>query len=239
VLSRAPTKEEIDLAVRFVANEQNQPAEAPPAKSNAWAYGWGEFDEASGKLTSFMPLPRFVNNQWQGTADKLPDEKLGWAMLTADGGHVGNDLKHAVIRRWTAPRDCTVAVDGKLSHHAKQGDGVRGRLVSSREGLLASWMIRDKSADTRVAGVAVKQGDTIDFVVDCGRGGDYGFDAFSWKVTVTKEAAKGQAAGDDAGSTWDSVAEFSGPPPEPPKPLSPWEKYAQVLLESNEFAFVD
>jgi hypothetical protein len=160
-------------------------------------------------------------------------------MLTADGGHVGNDLKHAVIRRWTAPRDCTVAVDGKLSHSQKQGDGVRGRLVSSREGLLASWIVHEKSAGTRVSGIALKQGDTIDFTVDCGRGGDYAFDAFSWKVTITKEPAKTQAAGDDAGAVWDSAAEFSGPPPAKPKPLSAWEKFAQVLLESNEFAFVD
>ena len=242
VLGREPAKEETELAVKFIAAEQNQPADAPPAKSNAWAYGWGEFDSASAKLASFTPLPRFVDGkQWQGSADKLPDEKLGWAMLTADGGHAGNDAKHAVIRRWTAPRDCTVALAGKLSHNAKQGDGVRGRLVSSREGLLASWIVRDKSAETRVAGISLKQGDTIDFMVDCGRSGDYAFDSFSWRVTVTKEAAKPQAAaaGDDSGSTWDSAAEFAGPPPAVPKPLTPWEKYAQVLLESNEFAFVD
>jgi hypothetical protein len=28
-------------------------------------------------------------------------------------------------------------------------------------------------------------------------------------------------------------------PKEPPKPLGPWEQYAQVLLAANEFAFVD
>jgi hypothetical protein len=99
--------------------------------------------------------------------------------------------------------------------------------------------VKEKSADTRVSGIHVTKGDTIDFVVDLGRGGDYSFDSFGWNVTITKEPAKGQAAGEDSGSTWDSASEFSGPPPAKPKPLSPWEKYAQVLLESNEFAFVD
>ncbi|MEY4326691.1 MAG: hypothetical protein RIS24_2862 [Verrucomicrobiota bacterium] len=28
-------------------------------------------------------------------------------------------------------------------------------------------------------------------------------------------------------------------PKERPKPLGPWEQYAQVLLAANEFAFVD
>ena len=40
----------------------------------------------------------------------------------------------------------------------------------------------------------------------------------------------------DSGSTWNSSAEFSGPRA---PPMNAWEKYAQVLLESNEFAFVD
>jgi hypothetical protein len=239
VLGRAPTKEETELAVKFVETEQNAPPDAPAAKPNAWAYGTGEFDEANNKLASFTPLPKFINNQWQGAADALPDPTSGWAMLTAAGGHVGNDLKHAVVRRWTSPRDGSVSVDGKLSHAQKQGDGVRARLVSSREGMLASWIVKEKSADTRVSGIHVTKGDIIDFVVDLGRGGDYSFDSFGWKVTIVKEPAKTQAAGEDSGGTWDSAAEFSGPPPAKPKPLSPWEKYAQVLLESNEFAFVD
>jgi hypothetical protein len=243
VLGRNPSKEEAELGAKFIEAEQNAPPEAPAAKPNAWAYGTGEFDDANSKLASFLPLPRFVDNHWQGAADKLPDPTSGWAMLTAAGGHVGNDLKHAVVRRWTSPRDCRVAVDGKLSHTQKQGDGVRARIISSREGMLASWMIHEKSAETRVSGIKVMKGDAIDFVVDLGRGGDYTFDSFGWTVTITKEPARAQAAaaaaGEDSGNTWDSSAEFAGPPPAKPKPLSPWEKYAQVLLESNEFAFVD
>jgi hypothetical protein len=96
-----------------------------------------------------------------------------------------------------------------------------------------------ESADTRVSGISVKQGDTIDFVVDCGASGDYSFDSFAWTITITKQAAPQAAAGDDTGSTWDSAAEFTGPAPKALQPLSAWEKYAQVLLESNEFAFVD
>jgi hypothetical protein len=54
-----------------------------------------------------------------------------------------------------------------------------------------------------------------------------------------KEAASEAVAGGEARGTWNSAAEFAGPPEKPPTPLSAWEKYAQVLLQSNEFAFVD
>ena len=38
---------------------------------------------------------------------------------------------------------------------------------------------------------------------------------------------------------WDAATEFAGPQKRPAVPLTPWEKYAQVLLQSNEFVFVD
>ena len=38
---------------------------------------------------------------------------------------------------------------------------------------------------------------------------------------------------------WDAAADFGGPPAPTPEPLEPWEAYAQVLLASNEFLFVD
>ena len=236
-LGRMPAKQEIDLGVQYVQGETSQPAGSAIAEAPAWKYGYGEFDESTGRIANFYPLPQFTGTAWQG-GEKLPDDKLGWAMLSADGGHAGNTLKTAVVRRWTAPRDCTVSIDGTLSHKSKEGDGVCARLTTSSEGLLATWNVHRKSADTKVTEIALKQGDTVDFIVDCGGAGDNSFDGFTWKVTITKEASADQLAGDDTGS-WDSASEFAGPAPKPNQPLSPWEKYAQVLLESNEFAFID
>jgi hypothetical protein len=38
---------------------------------------------------------------------------------------------------------------------------------------------------------------------------------------------------------WDSQSTFGGPAPAAPPPMTAWEKYVHVLLESNEFVFVD
>jgi hypothetical protein len=101
--------------------------------------------------------------------------------------------------------------------------------------MLASWIVQEKSADTRVSG-SREAGDTIDFVVDCGRGGDYSFDRFDVEGDDHKEPAKAPRRGDDRQHVG-FRREFSGLPREPSR-LIAWEKYAQVLLESNEFAFV-
>jgi hypothetical protein len=140
------------------------------------------------------------------------------------------------VRRWIAPRDGTVNVTGKISHNAEPGDGVRGHVIAP-EGELAAWSVHKKEAATQIDGIAVKKGQAIDFVVDCRASVDH--DAFSWPVTVTMQPIAQAAGGGDGGGEWDAQKQFAGPPGKPPTPLDPWEKYAQVLLETNEFVFVD
>jgi hypothetical protein len=237
-LGRNPTADEVEMGARFVQAEETQRTQEPPPLVTAWQYGYGEYDEVTGRMKSFTRMPHFApSSGWQG-GDKLPDDKLGWALLTAGGGHAGNDAAHAVVRRWVAPRDCTVSVTGTLEHNPTEGDGVRGRLITSREGTIGTWMVHHRKAETSVTPITLKQGETLDFVVDCGPKGDYGWDSFGWTVKVAKMPTPGAVAGDD-GQSWDSNAEFAGPKPKPATPLTAWEKYAQVLLESNEFMFVD
>jgi hypothetical protein len=155
--------------------------------------------------------------------------------LTAGGGHPGDDARHAAVRRWTSPIDGVVSISGSLAHHEKQGDGVHARIVSSRHGELASWNVFDSEAQTAIDRVEVKKGDTIDFAVDC-RGGPL-CDSFAW-APVIRVANNPGIAGNDAPESWNAATNFGGPE-KIAKGLSPWEKYVQVLLESNEFVFID
>jgi hypothetical protein len=108
--------------------------------------------------------------------------------------------------------------------------------LSSRTGLLGSWALHNEKAETKVESLAVKQGDTIDFVVDLRSGLDS--DMFKW-APIIKAVDAPSSLGDGHLREWDAKKEFGGPPPEPDKPLSAWEKFAQVLLLGNEFMFVD
>jgi hypothetical protein len=226
---RAPLRDEVSLAKTFI---REQPAITNrDEQKTAWQYGFGEYDAATKRVKNFSSLPHFTGSAWQGGA-KLPDEKLGWVMLTADGGHVGDDLQHAAVRRWTAPADGTVKIRGQLEHSSKEGDGVHGQIVSSRVGSVGEWTIHNTNSVTKSDSVEVKRGDTIDFVVDM-RGG-YGFDSFTWapRVVYTTPLASG------AHSEWKAKEDFAGPQPKT-QPLTRWQELAQVLLLSNEFMFVD
>ena len=174
-----------------------------PKHNAVWQFGYGTFDEAAKKVAEFHPLPHFTGSAWQGGA-QLPDAAIGWVILHATGGHPGNGPARTAIRRWTAPRDGILALAGKLKHLSENGDGVRGRVVSSRAGVVGEWQAKAGEVETNVPRVEIVAGETIDLVVDCLA--NETSDSFEWPVDV-KLVDGGGAVVDQ----WNSAADFHGP----------------------------
>ncbi len=162
----------------------------------------------------------------------LPDARLGWVHLTANGGHPGKDQKHCAIRRWVSPIAGEVEIHGQLGHPSAQGDGIRGWIISSRKGPLKEWAVKHASRETSIESLTVEPGEAIDFVVDCQKSPD--FDGFSWSPVIQTKQVAGSPT--RAVQVWHAENDFSGPAP---SRLDPWEQLAQALLMSNEFVFVD
>jgi hypothetical protein len=225
---RSPADEEIALGRRLL----DQPAPPPVAwKPGPWHYGYGEVDEKTQKVAAFTPFPHFTGRAWQG-GPALPDGAAGWAFLTAQGGHAGNDMKHATIRRWVSPQDGTVTISGTVAHKTKTGNGIRARLLSSRYGELATWSLKQLEAEMKIKSLEVKKDETLDFVVDFR--GEITDDEFVWAPVIQMKSASAANAGQMI--EWNAASQFAGPPQ---APLSPLEKYAQTLLLTNEFFFLD
>ena len=229
VLRRPATARETDAGLNFIQSAATAPPPKPPEPVvTAWQYGFGAFDAASGRVTNFTALPHFTGDAWQG-GPAWPDAKLGWVQLTAEGGHAGDDVAHAAISRWVAPRAGAVSISGGVRHEETAGDGIRARLVSSRSGLLGEWILHNQKAEAKADAVPVQPGDTLDFLVDIH--GTLNSDNFKWSPAIK------MVVGTDG--EWSAKREFCGPTQPPPPPLSAWEQYAQVILLSNEFLFVD
>ncbi|MBX3179445.1 MAG: PSD1 domain-containing protein [Candidatus Hydrogenedentes bacterium] len=228
VFQRDPAPEEIELGRAFVASQET----APPEKfgNRRWQYGYGPVNAETGLLESFTPLPHFTGSAWQG-GPNLPDPALDWVSLNSHGGHPGKPGL-AAVRRWVAPFDATIALDGELKHGASQGDGVTGSVIARGGEVLWTGRAHNGTVWSEFENVNVKAGDTIDLVVDCGANQSH--DSFTWHPRIR---VVGDVEGDSSRPReWLSRLGFDGPAPEP---MGPWEKYAQVLLMSNEFMFVD
>jgi len=243
ILGRSPGAAERDRAITFAGAANLRPA---PQEPGAWRYGAARIDAESGRLMEFRPFAYFatgvgVPDAWQA-GSLLPGAREGAARLTASGGAPGDDLNHAVARRWVAPSQGEISIQGTLALNLDAFDlrfgytnGVRGRVIHSRLGQLGEWTLRHdklnpnptraetKKEETNLHRVAVVRGDTIDFVVDALD--DYEGDNFTWAPVIT-----------GAGGVWNAAKDFHGPDP---GPLSRWGQLAQVLLMTNEFAFID
>ena len=221
IFARAADSEEVRAGLQFVAGAVPESVEkAPPL----WQYGYGSFDETAGSV-AFTPLPHWTGAAWQG-GPNLPDPKIGWVLLKSTGGHPGGP-QFMAIRRWTAPRPAEIAISGTLSRKADVGDGIRARVVVRGQSVAGDWTIeRAGEVATAVERVAVAAGDTVDFIVDCRA--TQSSDAFGWVPVLRALASDGTA--------WNAQNGFDGPPA--PR-LGAWEKFAQALLASNEFVFVD
>ena len=221
VLSRKATPSEVKTAIDYVRSALA--ALPQPAPDPAWRYGYGTYDTTTHKV-SFTPLRHWSGSAWQ-SAPKLPDPKLGHIHLTADGGHPTDDL--AAIRRFTAPREMTVALTGELVHAAAAGNGVLGRVVSDRQGQLGEFDAGPKATvPCPIARIELKAGETLDFVLESK--GEDNSDGFTWRTVLRTTD----------GTEFNSKKQFSGPAPKI-QSFTPWERFAQVLLETNEFLFVD
>ena len=222
LLGRVPDARELALGTAFVRRQEQVGSSLAQA---VWGYGSGRVDAASGRVASYQALPHWTGTAWQ-FGPTLPHPQGHYLHWSASGGHAGVDPDHSPVLRWTAPRDGVFAVEGVLGHERGEGDGVRGRVVSSRAGTLGDWVAHGAKVPTPVARAELKAGDTLDFLVDCRTESSY--DTFSWTPVVKENGGSAES--------WDAKAGFHGPLS---GGLSPWEEYSQVLLLTNEFVFVD
>jgi mono/diheme cytochrome c family protein len=187
----------------------------PVVASSAWHYGHGGFDPAKG--TRFTPLPHWTESAWQG-GPELPDPKLNWVFVNAQGGHTGDGEDLSSIRRFVAPAAGRVTVTGQLSHGSENGDGVQGHVIFGRQ-VLGKWVAFHGTTETRPAVFDVGAGEAIDFLVD--RRNTVTSDSYTWAVKIHWKGADGSEL------TFDSTSDFRGPNDEvdalPAKMIRVWQ----------------
>ncbi|MFZ4593386.1 MAG: DUF1553 domain-containing protein, partial [Verrucomicrobiaceae bacterium] len=230
---RSPTADELSFALGFVQDDQT-PIIATADHAKSWQYGYGEWDESTGRMKNFKPLPHFTGSAWQGD-EAWPNETLGWAQLTATGGHPGNDRQHAVVRRWIADTTGNYDLRSTVLHEPLVGDGIRAFVSHSRLGKLRSATVLGDDAEMNLDAIAFQAGDSLDFIVDIGVG--LNSDQFLWSPTITPSIPLTTGSGGDVPhDTWDAEKDFSV---QPESQLNAWEQLVQVLMLANEFMFVD
>ena len=239
VLGRLPSSRDRQEALEFLAEAEASLSEgtAEEQRDLTWLHGTAKLDLEAGVVREFRQMMYRVEDRLQ-PAPMLPAPRSGRASLHALGGYPGDDTDSAVVRRWTAPRAMRVAIAGKLDHAMGElarrfdhSNGVRGWIVSSERGALATWNVKGLEVETGIRNLDVAEGEHLDFVVDAL--GDYEADAFKWSPEIEEVLSAEQGRSGLEPQAWSAEEGF---PPMRENPLTPLEQYAQVLLMTNEFA---
>jgi hypothetical protein len=233
IYSRPPTDTELKLALFYLATEMSAPKGPLPGQP-PWEYGLGHVDSRTGRVGAFWPLLYSPQSRFYQSTPRIPDSRAGYFHLSANGGHPGLMLTQSAIRRWTAMDDMLVSIEGALAHSGQNSDGVQGQIVYSGAGVVSRGVALRNQVTLAVPRLMVKAGETIDFVVD-GRAGGVN-DNFTWSPIIRELDAK-QNPPTATGKLWNAQREFAAPARG--QRLYPWEKLAQVLLETNELTFVN
>ncbi|MCU0719555.1 MAG: PSD1 and planctomycete cytochrome C domain-containing protein, partial [Pirellula sp.] len=157
LLQRPPTNSEVRLGVQFL--EQAETSDAPKSVDTVfWTYGICKLDLGKSSISEFRAFPHFNGSAWQGGAN-WPDATYGWAQLTAEGGHPGNDHSQAVVRRWTSPERMTISIASLAKHQPDNADGVRFHVFHNEDKSLASVQLKAGESRIDLHDLVVEKGD--------------------------------------------------------------------------------
>jgi hypothetical protein len=218
-----------------------------------------------GNSPAFGPLKLTGNGGHPGTQPNVAVIRR-WVAPTDTTVTISGTLEHKLDDEADAIYKERIGKDQQKWYDENAWDGVTGIIVWSRDVNRAGQRIGKElwRSDVRrgrkgasYGDVNVKRGDTIDFIVtsrsymkpqvrqsiaNLFKLENPQQDQFTWNPKVSIKKEKADAMEKKAGSllvtSWTAAEEFQGTTYKP-KPLNPWEKYVQVLLLSNELAYVD
>ena len=230
VLQRTPTPTERSMFENFV-RESTRPVDPPIDTRWSWQYGMARTEGDNLNVDSFEPLSVIAQDKYQ-YADEMPtDGPAGYAQLTRVGGHTPRRSGMAVVRRLRSPAAGRLVVRMQLQHTSDNGDGVRFAMhVDGKQQFQRH--VQSAKQPYGPQSVQVDAGSLVDFAADNFRNDNS--DGFRWTITATLRTDDGRVI--DIQSEKDFTTGSRPPAVEPPSRLA---QAAQVLLMSNELAFVD
>lgn len=232
VLSRRPDAAEMRLGGDFIRQSEDPLTSMGTRQTlGDWQYGYGAVDPERATV-EFQPFTHWVKESWQAFPEYPgPDDPKKYLRIARDGSaHTGNDTRHSAIIRWTAPRTGKINIVGRITRSEDKigkGDGFIGKIVVSGRGAVLARPVPATSTaeDMNVANLEVSAGDTVDFVVE--PGANSSFDSYRWAPEISDAS--------DPPLKWHFTSQYAGPA----DLASPWQNFAQALLGTNEFSFVD
>jgi hypothetical protein len=229
LLQREPGPDELALALEWIRSAD--PADYEPRLSGHWEVRHAP--DTGGRLGELLRFPLFVQNSWR-TGPDLATAPVRWLHASAGGGHAS--AGHALVLRWRAQGDGEVRITGSLKRQQTGGSTLAWEIAGpDGEPLAETDFPPDSTAEIATGWVAVRSGDTLDFILRAPAGDHCGGVEWNLSVMGREDAGAGEV---EVGSFAKQFPKSQTPPPAPVAG-SPWADLIQMIWASNEFHFID
>lgn len=229
IYQRPPKAQEKQTIIDWVAAAQ--PADYQPRLSGTWR---ALYAPDQGKdTTQAQPFPIFRDGVWK-TGQDLARAPVPFLHAGPKGGHVGH--QHLLIFRWVAAGAGEVRLRGHLRRTQQGGENLAWFLSSSvalpqQNGIIPA----NGMSPVTSSWIAVKPGDSLDFVLHAPQGANFG--GVAWDLAIEGSEEKGGKV--RRISDWENEFPKTNGPIPTATIGDPWTDVIQLLWASNEFLFIE
>jgi len=220
---RNPNDLEIKVAKRFIT-EAKQQDRGDYRREYNWSYGVKT--SIGGELNEFK---YFYNGKYKTIDSKV--KMTNPPYLSVDKGMPINYMGSYTVRRWTCSAEGEYQIQNLVKLIKPNYDGINYVVVVN--GKVHTQNNVKQQYQQNIDKLSFKVGDVVDFMISCNKnivGDEYTIDISIVQVKDMDSLIP---------LTWNSKKDFKGPVRDIDKELNSWERYAHILLMSNEMIFIN
>lgn len=229
IYQRAPTQAESATTLSWLSHLN--PADYLPRLSGVWEIRHAP--DTGGPLPNVSPFPLFADGVWKTGPDPAT-APIRWLHAGPTAGHAA--AGQALILRWRALGAGEARMTGSIRRTQPGGADLVWNLASPRgESHSSSPLTPAGNAAIDGAWIAIKPGDTLDFILRAPHGDSFG--GVAWDLRVEgRETPNGSVT--EIGNLQTQFPTADAPTSLPP-PADPWADLIHMLWAANEFHFID
>jgi len=213
---------EIKIGIRYMENAMTEDMSDVKKEYN-WKYGYRVLDSRTKSLSKFFEFPKFDKEVYSSTNDFFK-----FFTIDKNGGTTIPNVSLYSVRQWSSPRNGTVSVtiDSK-------GKGNTLTIYKNSTALKVVTLASTNST-IELPNQEVFVNDKFEFAVNHGE-----MTQGSKNYTLNVRINEIKDVNSLTPIMWNSTSDYRGPLRKSDRELNSWERYAHILLLSNEMVFVN
>lgn len=224
---RDPSPLESKIAINYISSAKLEDMSDIKKEYN-WKYGYRVIDHRTKTFGGFIEMKSFEKDTYSGTNTVTKD-----IQINRNGGK-SPYINIYAIRQWSSPRsgDFDIDVSAKIKSSPKEPVNYSIFIYKNDRIIKSSTGTNTSEIKINIKNISNNLGDKIEFIIV-----NNIKKSIEYNLSVNIQEKKDENSLSPI--NWNSIGDFRGPIKKIDKELNAWERYAHILLMSNEMIFIN